>query len=52
MVAQAAQRAPARGEPQLAQKCPPAAAPQLGQVMGEGADGTLAGGTVIGMNLL
>jgi hypothetical protein len=32
IVAQAAQRAPAMGEPQLAQNCPLAAAPQLGQV--------------------
>jgi hypothetical protein len=30
IVAQAAQRAPASGEPQLAQKCPLAEAPQLG----------------------
>ncbi|HLB09332.1 MAG TPA: hypothetical protein VK617_07340 [Gemmatimonadaceae bacterium] len=52
MVAQAAQRAPARGEPQLAQKCPLAGPPQLGHVAGAGVDGTLAGGTVILMNLL
>ena len=32
IVAQAAQRAPASGEPQLAQNCPLAAAPQLGQM--------------------
>ncbi|HSU94758.1 MAG TPA: hypothetical protein VLI43_13700 [Gemmatimonadaceae bacterium] len=32
IVAQAAQRAPARGEPQLAQNCPLAAAPQPGHV--------------------
>jgi hypothetical protein len=31
IVAQAAQRAPASGDPQLAQNCPLAVAPQLGQ---------------------
>ena len=41
MVAQAAQRAPAMGEPQLAQKCPLAGAPQLGQVAGPGAGAAL-----------
>jgi hypothetical protein len=41
IVAQAAQRAPARGEPQLAQNCPLAAAPQPGQVTEPGAGAVL-----------
>jgi hypothetical protein len=52
MVAQAAQRAPASGEPQLAQKCPLAGSPQLGQLADAVEDGAIAGGTVIRMNLL
>ena len=52
MVAQAAQRAPVRGEPQLAQKCPLAGSPQLGQLADAVVEGALGGGTVILMNLL
>jgi len=47
IVAQAAQRAPAIGEPQLEQKCPLAGSPQLGQLACAPVDGALAGGTVI-----
>ena len=48
IVAQAAQRAPASGDPQLAQKCPLAWAPQLGHGMeGEAGAELLEGGTVI-----
>ncbi|MEP7066493.1 MAG: hypothetical protein ABI889_10710 [Gemmatimonadota bacterium] len=48
IVAQAAQREPASGEPQLAQKCPLAGAPQAGQgtAAGAGAD-PLEEGTVM-----
>ena len=52
IVAQAAQRAPARGEPQFEQKCPVAGSPQLGQLACAPVDGALAGGTVILWNLL
>jgi hypothetical protein len=41
IVAQAAQRAPASGEPQLAQNCPLAAAPQPGQGAEPGAGAEL-----------
>jgi hypothetical protein len=53
IVAHAAQRAPARGEPQLAQKCPLAAAPQLGHGTDAGAGvDPLEEGTVILWNLV
>lgn len=47
IVAQAAQRAPASGEPQLAQKCPLAGSPQLGHFAGASGEAAFTGGTVM-----
>src|SRR5450432_1906486 len=51
IVAQAEQREPANGEPQLAQKCPLAGSPQVGQMAGVPVGCTPTGGRVMWRNL-